>query len=315
MNSFFETKSPGCAVLPRRGRRAFTLVEMLVAMVVLGLLLGLLLQMSTTAFAATRGSHQKIEATEGGRQVLDALGADIATMITQNGIPILVSSTATSPADISFSFVTQTRGPAPSGNTSISAAPGSDYRSMSVRYQLQNGILYRLSQPVTWSDVNLVPSLSGTADPTQGSQVATGILRIDAVALLSDGTTVPLVPTPTGQTWAPNTANGQTLPATPTPFVALNLTNTTVTNDGTTSPALRVRAVTIAVAALDAQNYNLLSSSAKLQSFRDNFASPTAGQTPVQAWDNALSTANWAGVPRSAVAAVQMAQATYPMPQ
>jgi prepilin-type N-terminal cleavage/methylation domain-containing protein len=280
----------------RRPRRGFTLVELLVAIVVLGLVLGLLLQLSSATFTATRTSHQALEAGEHARQALDALGADFAAMVTQNGAPMLTSSavdSVTGATNVLFSFLTQSRG------------PSSGARSLGIYYQLGNGELQRLNTPVPWTETNPLLAVESAFPPNSTSAtVAVNILRIDAALMLDNGTTVPLEQ---AGTWKVSTINGQ---AVPPPFLGLNFTDTTVP---------RVRAIVVGVAALDGQNYRLLSTDNMLGTICSTLASPAAGQTPVEGWEPAISTAvssgAWAHIPRPAVAALQVIETAYSLPQ
>jgi len=315
---------------------AFTLVELLVAIAVMILILGIMVQVSSGTLLATKGISQKMEAGEGARAVLGSLGADLASLAKAQGLTVFVSSSpgvSSSTPNSVLAFITQSRGP----NTST--------RFVSVTYQLSTtGQLTRYSQPIVWTDQNLVSdavSATSPAAPTF-SVLAQGILRFEAVAVLDDGTLQITAASSqssiSNSAWNNTTIYGQAIPnmminGQSTSCFGLNLTdrgvssisNQTTGNNYFTYSRRRVQALIVGVVVLDSKNYTLLTNSGKLTSTEGLFTSPAiiaspppatqTTQTPMDAWEPILwnGSLNVNGLPKPVIPAIQVFQSTYPL--
>ena len=267
-----------------RRRTAFTLVELLAAMAVLALLLLLLVQISDHTLQATRTSRQQISATQQARAVLDAMEADLASGIFENGLTLFAKSSGPH-ADTILAFLSRSRGP----------AGAADFRCAGVTYQLVDQEMRRGFSPVPWSQVDLVQGAITAATAPDASILARGILRFEVVAVLQNGETVPLTQ-----------GGSSTLFNQPVPdgFLALSLKSPPAP-----TPGQRVVALTVAVAAVDEQNLRLPG----VADIGAKLGSPVAGQTPLELWKAAMAAGDLATIPRPALAALRMSQQTYPL--
>jgi prepilin-type N-terminal cleavage/methylation domain-containing protein len=258
-------------------RRGFTLIELLAAMAVFVLVLILLVQVANHTLQTTKLVNQQMDATQRARTVLDALSLDLEGLAAQNGLTLFARTVA---ANSELAFLTQSRGP--------SGIAG--FRNMAVAYRLENDGLVRRSSEVTWEQSDVVSRIVGAASSNTVSVIAQGILRFEAVAVLENGSVVPL-----------SQAGSPTIFDQPIPdgFLGLHL--------NTANTASRVVTIIVAVAALDSQSLRLPG----VSDFASQLPSPSVGETPMEAWTRVLSSEGLSGVPLSAVSALQIAQRSY----
>ena len=265
-------------------RRAFTLVEVLVAVTVIALILVLLLQVFVFTTSATRIAMQKMEGGDTARVVFDSLNADLMNLVSQQSLTVFAKSSG---LNSELVLVTMSRG----------SQTGT--RCMSVGYKLSSeGALMRYTKPILWNNSALVTQALTVEDASNPTLLAGGILRFQAVAVLDDGSLVPLAPNPM---WNDALVDGQ---AVADSFFALNLSDTTTGRK-------RVRSLIVGLVALDAQGYHILESTRTLAKITTLFAAPEANQVPLDLWETPLSNGTLNGFPKPAVAVLQAFQHTY----
>lgn len=258
------------------GIRAFTLIELLAAMAVLALVLAFLVQLSSQTMTATRSSHQQMEASQKGRVVLDSLSADLANLVAQNGLGILVKEGG---GNVELAFLTRSRGP-----------KGSATRFLAVAYVLNGNELQRKTAPIDWGAIVLPDSaLQAVTSPSSTSVLATGILRFNATATLDDGSIVTISGLPASAKQTNGSSFVQLLPSV-----------------SPTSPLLpKVVSLTAAVAPLSEKNLQLAGDMAtKLGDLED-------GKTALAVWNSSITLGKLAALPAPAVAGLQLSQQTY----
>lgn len=265
------------------GRQAaFSLVELLVAMAILALILVLLLQISGSTLQATRISRQQLEAGQQTRIALDSLAADLGNVVLEHDLPLFIAQDEE--GNTRLAFLARGRGPNVSGQ-----APS---RFLAVSYELEDTTLVKRLAPVTWTNADLMDAVLDAVSAPDTVELADGVLRFEAVALLHDGSVVNLS---AGGNWKTTTIQGQTIPE---PFAGLVL-------GGDSSQ--RVRSLIIGVAAIDKQNLRLQGTAEIAQ----KLSSPQPGQTPLEAWNKDLSSGALDGVPMQALAALRFEQRSY----
>jgi prepilin-type N-terminal cleavage/methylation domain-containing protein len=283
----------------RRPRQGFTLVEMLTAFAVLSLILVILGQMlSTTAVVTSLSSHQ-MNATQTTRLVLDGLERDFSTLLSEYGDTLCVQTSGNS---VQLAFLSATRGPV---GTLQPPLPDNTYRCTAITYQLTNNQIIRNTESITWAQSN--PPMLELLSPTgtvQSSPVANHILAFQAVISLDNGQTCPIGYAPPGgtATWTTTTFNGQPLP---NGYVGLVLSKPPVS-----SSTPRARTITIAVAALDGQTFQL----PNVTSMNTLLLPPAVSAinlTPIEGWNYAMSQGSFSAFPKPAVAALHFDQRTF----
>jgi prepilin-type N-terminal cleavage/methylation domain-containing protein len=305
----------------------FTLVELMVAIVVMALILIIMTQISTGTMQATNRVTQQIEGGEGAGAVFSSLRADLSNLDTAQGMTIFASQSGAND-DTVLAFVTESRGPQPTGGIS-------SYRFVSVAYELNSatGELQRYTLPIQWNDQGMVPDAVNTIAnaTTAPSVLAQGVLRFQAVAVLDNGNIVPL--SATTQPSASNWINASSTSGNPNGYIALNLSYTgTTTITGTPIYMNRVQAIIVGLAVMDPNNFNLLNSlSPDLTTAESVFPAPPTTQsatswtsanpwvvnaTPLDAWEPFLwSTGSGSlsslGLPKPASASIQVFQNTF----
>ena len=274
--------SPSSAARPGR---AFTLVEILAALSVLAMIIVLAAQILGATLRATGASTRKMDATQRCRFILDAVGNDLAGLVSGNGMTVFARVSGN---DAILTFATQGRGP----NSS-----SSDFRLLAVNYVLSSNRLLRSSTAVTWSEADLVTALVTPSSAGTAGLVADDVLRFEAMALLDDGRIVPLSAT---GTWTSSTANGKPLSG----YTALVLSRPPVDAGNP-----RVRSLLVAVAALDDQTFALPRASA----IASALPAAQTGQPPADLWNTALFSKGGSPFPKPALAALHLDQRTYPL--
>lgn len=275
---FFDHNPHRCGV-----RSGFSILEVLVAMAVLGLLLVILFQIIGHTLQATRTSSQQMSGDGKTRAVLDAIGNDLANLVDADALTVFYRADAA--GNVELAFLTQSRRP-----VTVSA---SDYRFASVVYRLEDAILHREAVDVAWSE----PLTNLILRPGAKNVLARGILRLSAVAVLDDGTLAPL--TMDSMPWNSAEMYGAAIPGN---FRGLTLSRSPVDAD---EP--RVRAITVAVAALDDQTIKIPGAEA----IGGSLPTPSSGETPYQAWSDLIASGGLSAGPPPVVAALRIAQRTY----
>jgi len=282
-----------------RSHRGFTLVEVLTAIAVLSLILVILAQMLGFTARTTGLSSHQMSATQNARLVLDAMDRDFASLLSQNGETVCVLPLTTSNPKVSsfqIAFLSNARGP-------VSAGSQFRYLAVTYTYQFTNSQVIRETEPITWSLSNPMQELLAPTGTVQSSPLASYVLAFEAVLSLDDGSTVPLPSsTSTPDTWWTTTINGQALPNN---YIALVLSKPPINPSNR-----RVRAITVAIAALDKQTFQF----PNIANINPDLASPTINnQTPVESWNSALSQGNPSGVPSVAIATLHFDQRSFPL--
>ena len=268
-------------------RDAFTLVELLAAMAVLALMLAMILQITGNTLQATRISRQEMDASQQSRTVLDALEADLSNRVTQADLTALAAEDTSHNSQLVF--LTNGRSPNVAGQ-----APA---RFVAVNYQLTGTTLQRRTATVAWTTTQSMvdAALAATAKTATITNLANGILRFEAVAVLDDGTISPLSQ---AGNWQTSTVNAETIP---TPFFGLVLETSALTDR-------RVRSLVVGVATLDGQTLNLPGA----QNIVALLTAPAAGQTPYGVWSQVVATpGGLASAPAPARAALRIEQRSY----
>ncbi|XHR30591.1 MAG: hypothetical protein ACFUZC_08510 [Chthoniobacteraceae bacterium] len=255
-------------------------------MTVTALMLALLAQISGNTLQTTRISKQHLDATQCTRMVLDALESDLSNLISENGLTAVVAQDASN--NTRLAFLTRGRGPDSSGSDSS--------RFLAVSYELSGNEIQRKLSPIAWSTLDLMGVVTGAFTSTTSNEFGKGVLRFEVAAILDSGTTVSLSQT---GAWKTSYVNGQTIAS---PFSALVLRNYLET----TGTALHIRSLVVAVAAMDEQNLNLPNA----KNMGSSLPSPTGTQTPMEAWNAAITSGSLAHYPRPAQAALHIDQRT-----
>lgn len=269
-------------------KKGFTLIELMVGIAILALVLVILLQITSSVLQSTRLANQKMNASRTARSILDAIGSDLDQLVNQRGLSVFIRpSAAGMVTNADLALLTQ-------GRSVRSASP---VRFADVQYHVTNRTLDRSIGSVSWTNAALVQSISSNSGAAT-SELGSGVLRLVAVAVLDDGSLVPL--TSGSNAWSSDTIDGVSIPDN---YRALRLKSPT--NPG----ARNVRALVIAVAALDEQILPLLGDGGA--SLASALVDPQNGETPVEVWERLIRTGALSGFPRPALATLQFTQQTY----
>lgn len=267
--------------------RAFTLVELLIAIAVMSILLFILLQVTGNVTQTTQRSHQKAAAAQSARQVLDAIAGDLDEAAFGYGLGLFAKP---DPTKLELAFLTQRRG-----------TSGTSPRFVAVNYRLVDGALIRELVPVEWNDKDLLQKVTRDVEEPNPdvvrTTIATGVLRFQAVAILSDGTTAPISP---DASWLSSTAAGQEIAN--AEFRALG-----ISSPFTSTPT--ASALIIAVATLDQGSYELLS--LPVSKYEDLLLPASPGETPVQVWNASLNRGDLSSFPKPAAVSLTFSQNTF----
>jgi len=264
-------------------RRAFTLIEVLVAAAVLGLVMVLVVQIVNAVVQSTGGVSRQMESTAAARRALDTMATDLQRAVVGENAGILVP--AGTSADL-FAAITHRRPPA-----------GQTARFLAVRYftNAQNE-LYRAYAPVATNTTDLLGAAA--AATTTNAPLAAGILAV-AVRALADGNNSYTVTTAPAANWSTNSYNTFAAPAgykallTTGPSFASGLTN-------------RTRALEVWMAAADTRTFELLTGTSKLAALTS-----TLDPANPQTW---RATVDAADIPPQAKSAVHVVSKTIPVP-
>ncbi|PTY01957.1 hypothetical protein DB346_10935 [Verrucomicrobia bacterium LW23] len=299
-----------------RGRRAFTLMEVLVAVTVLAVLTLLIAQITGSVFDAIRISNRAVDAAAQSRLAFDRIGLDLNAMI-RRGDTDFAGKATTAPSN---DFLLQMIASSPSSDPS----PGFQNRGLSlVGYRLAphsgnegRPCLVRGARAISWDTVGFM-GLDGTGYPvkfTEGSYpvkladadfdiLAPGVFRMvvgyqlypdNEEVYLADGTKI-------------DNARGQIVYSPPV--------------YGDTAPdnlhpdLTRVSCIIVGIAVLDLNSLKLLNA-AGVEALAASFSGvPATNMMPVQKWmaDTANLTNLPAALPQPVRSSVRLYQRVYPV--
>ena len=276
-------------------KRGFTLIELIVAVAILMGLLMILFQITGSMLQTGRLAHQKMNAAHTARSILDAIGSDLAQLVNQRGFSVFVRPAAAGAVtNTDFALLTQ-------GRSQRNESPP---RFADVQYHAANGTVSRSVAGVPWTNSSLVQAISSSTGSATTSELGGGVLRLAAVAVLDDGSLVSL--TTAKNAWSSDTVNGISIPDN---YQALRLKSVT---DVATPNARRVRAIVIAVAALDEQIVPLLGDGGS--ALANALIDPPNGHTPVEVSDSLLRAGALKNFHRPSLGALYFDQPTYELP-
>ncbi len=258
----------------------FTLIELLTAMAVLGIIMMMLMQVVSGILQSTRMQTQQMGSVENARRALDAMDADLKKAVVGEMASVLVSSSAPK-----IAFLSQRRGP----------ANAAGHRFLAVTYETNaDHELVRGYASVGYTDTDL---LAASINTNTNSVVADGILGFK-IMVVTSSTNFPSTGAPSPN-WATNNYNGT---ATPTNFNAL-VTSAPAFAAGLTN---RARALRVWVAAVDDQNYSLLTNTSML----NNALAAIAGKTNPAEWRAAIDDAS---IPPQTKSGIRILTKTIPL--
>lgn len=263
---------------------AFTILELLVSMAVLALVLVMMVQVVNGLLQSTKTQTQQMDSVASARRAMDVMATDFRNAVVGESAAILVPAGAGSNV---FALLTTRRG----------VSDGTTNRFLAVRYSTNaSNQLIRSYGSVFFASTDLLAATVSAATQS-GDPLAKGILGIQARAV-GDGTNTYPLTSAASANWATTSYNGITPPlgyqalVTRAPAFAADLTN-------------RTRAIEIWIAAVDQQNYNLLTNSSKL-----TVAQTALGSDP-QAWRAALDACD---IPAQAKSGIRVLNKTIQLP-
>ena len=218
-------------------RDAFTLVELLTATAILSLLLMLMFQIVSEILQSTKVQNQQMESVASARRALDVMACDLQNAVVGEDVSILVPS---SPGTTNlFSLMAYRRGP--NGDATN--------RFLAINYSTNGSDqLFRSYGGVDYLQTNFLSVTNATNTPPY--PLASHILGVEALAV-TERTNYSLTTNPEAN-WATNQYNSTN--NTPDGFNALITTKPNFAS-GLTN---RTYAMQIWIAAVDEQNYSVL---------------------------------------------------------
>jgi prepilin-type N-terminal cleavage/methylation domain-containing protein len=262
-------------------RRAFTLIEMLVAMAVMALVLVMMLQVTSGILASTQAQSRRIDSVASARRVLDVMAADMRKAVVDDNASVLVANSA--PA---FALLARRRG-----------TNGAADRFLAVRYATNaSNQVVRTYASVPFSQTDLLTAPVANTSGGMESILADGILAFQVRITTPSGFKAS---TTTGN-WATDLYNGATTPVgwnaliTPAPNFAADLTN-------------RALSLRVWLAAADSQTIGLLESTGQLGGIK----STLTGTEHAKDWRAAVDNS---GLPPNAKSAIRVLNKTIPLP-
>lgn len=261
---------------------SFTILELLTAMAVLALILVMLVQVVNGVLQSSRTQSQQMDSVSTARRAIDVLTADLQNAVVGGNAGILVPEAAGSTV---IALLTSRRGP----------AAAADHRFLAVRYSTNaDNQLMRAYGSVDFTRTDLLSSAIAGSNPVE--PLAKGILGIQ-VRALADGTNSYPAADAASANWATTNYNGIAPPA---GYKAL-LTHAATFASGLTN---RTRALEIWIAAVDDQNFSVLSNSGNLSVVRGAMgADPSAWRTSIDD----------AAIPAQAKAGIRILKKTIPL--
>ena len=229
-------------------RDAFTLVELLTATAILSLLLMLMFQIVSEILQSTKVQNQQMESVASARRALDVMACDLQNAVVGEDVSILVPS---SPGTTNlFSLMAYRRGP--NGDATN--------RFLAINYSTNGSDqLFRSYGSVDYSQRNFLTVAYATNTPSY--PLASHILGVEALAV-TERTNYP-VTSSVSPNWATNAYNS-TNANTPDGFNALITTKPNFASSLTN----RSYAMQVWIAAVDDQNYSLLTNTGKLDAVK-----------------------------------------------
>jgi prepilin-type N-terminal cleavage/methylation domain-containing protein len=218
-------------------RDAFTLVELLTATAILSLLLMLMFQIVSEILQSTKVQNQQMESIASARRALDVMACDLQNAVVGEDVSILVPS---GPGTTNlFSLMAYRRGP--NGDATN--------RFLAINYSTNGSDqLFRSYGGVDYLQTNFLSVTNATNTPPY--PLASHILGVEALAV-TERTNYSLTTNPEAN-WATNQYNSTN--NTPDGFNALITTKPNFAS-GLTN---RTYAMQIWIAAVDEQNYSVL---------------------------------------------------------
>jgi len=314
--------------IPSHSRRAFTLIELMVAIGVLLLLVVFIAQINGTIATTIRLSNQKNTTDSDARLALGCLGQDIQNLVKRSDVDFLggnpsVRKAGSGPFLLLFLSKTASAGTPAGGNRKVSL----------IGYQIgpspENGnrpCLLRGAKAVGWANAGFMglgvtglpvrfddPSFSSALLPSAGASpsdfdvLAPGVIRLvvafqlypdNQQAILEDGTVLPAA---LGQ-WVYSPPVRKLAPAGGGAEVAY-------------ADLSRVSAVGAGIVVVDRATLKLLDA-AQVARIAGHFPVPPPNQTPLQAWKgplNGIVDALAGSVPLAALQSVRTYECVYPV--
>ncbi|HSI84401.1 MAG: type II secretion system protein J [Candidatus Methylacidiphilales bacterium] len=269
-----------------RSTIAFTLVELMVSMLVLTLVLGLLFQIFSGTVGATQNSHRQMAATRQARMVLDPLRKDLQSIVSQGEAGTVYVKP--DPQNCTLAFITRNRGP----------QGVADLRFLAVAYVLTGTEVTRKSNPVTWTQADLMTQALSAVSATTITPLSGNIVRWQFMAVLDNGNTVPLT---TAGSWRLDKVQDTPVPG---GFYALRLA------DGVVSSAEpKVRSLIVAVAAVDESILRLPNTT----NLSTALTEPPANKTPHETWSGLINAGALNSFPVQTVSTMRIVQVTLPL--
>lgn len=241
-------------------KRAFSLVEVLVAMSVLAIILALMLQVVNGILASTRTQNQQMDSSSIARRALDIMLKDLQQAAIAENAALLFPADSSSTNIIAM--LAKRRGP---GDATT------DHRFLAVRYSTNaRHELFRSFGSVSLDEVDLLGSPVTNATNTPVNPILKGILGLQITAKTEGGENHSLKSSAsTG--WATNRWNQADVPA---GWRALTSTSPSWSSTATN----RTQSLEIRIAAINPEGYALLESTGGLPSIE------AALQAPANEW-------------------------------
>jgi type II secretory pathway pseudopilin PulG len=227
--------------IPHSTFNGFTVLELLTAMAVLALILVMMVQVVNGVLQSTRTQSQQMESVSTARRAIDVMANDLQNAVVGQNTAILAPDGA---GGNLLAVLTARRGTNGAAN----------HRFLVVSYATNtSNQLLRSYGSVDFSATDLLAAATNTSHPVE--PLAGGILAIQ-IRAVTDSTNFPLTNAASAN-WATNNYNGITPPS---GYKAL-LTYSPAFSSGFTN---RTRGLEIWIAAVDDQNFKVLSDSSKL---------------------------------------------------
>ena len=242
----------------------------------------MLVQVVNGVLQSSRTQSQQMDSVSTARRAIDVLTADLQNAVVGGNAGILVPEAAASNV---IALLTSRRGP----------SAVADHRFLAVRYSTNaDNQLMRAYGSVDFTRTDLLSSAIAGSNPVE--PLAKGILGIQ-VRALADGTNSYPATEAASANWATTNYNGIAPPA---GYKAL-LTHAATFASGLTN---RTRALEIWIAAVDDQNFSVLSNSGNLSVVRGAMgADPSAWRTSIDD----------AAIPAQAKAGIRILKKTIPL--
>lgn len=257
---------------------AFTVIELMVATAVLSLLLLILLQIVGGAFQSSKTVASQIDSCQVARRAIDSLSNDLKNRVAGNGACVLVNE------NLNLAFITQGRGP---------AMTGTGNRFLAVSYKFETNSIIRSYYPVGWDSQTLPEcAVNATTSSASPSVLATGILSWAVMAVMEDGSSVPLPAGLSSHTngFVQGVCSSGALTGITVPMKWKAINPVVAPTPSTLNPATaRVRSLQITLAAVDGMNFKILEKTGKLKSLSDALATPSANQSVSTQWNDAIN--------------------------